>query len=376
MLSFITKIFLSAAAALGIGKALKSRVGAGKSLAKSPAPEAASPAGSGEGIRVDSARSSDASAAVPAAKPLEGTTPATEAGEADDAVSHRAAFAGFGGSAVTPDIESAPPQATSASADDAAAANRAKRSKWHASDASGNPAGSIAASAEKRPAGTAFGGAEAPGTNRAEPVPLAAPDPRGRTPHGENLERAPKDDLVEKYRAEAADRDWKAVDYSNLSEDHSHHPDHGVADLPPGPKRGDTPAEGEDAASLAAFRGTGVSGAVGVPLPDADGESRRSDLADEPSGQTGDEGEGAPAAVEPGSPRLLKEPDGGNPDDLTRITGIGPALERRLFENGIFHLRQIADWTEEEAEWVDRTIGFRGRVKREDWVGQAKQLLN
>lgn len=88
----------------------------------------------------------------------------------------------------------------------------------------------------------------------------------------------------------------------------------------------------------------------------------------------------APAHVEaaPGSgtrPAALKAPRDGKPDDLKRIKGIGPKLEQLCHSLGFFHFDQIAVWTSEEILWVDQNLeGFKGRVVRDDWVAQARQL--
>lgn len=65
----------------------------------------------------------------------------------------------------------------------------------------------------------------------------------------------------------------------------------------------------------------------------------------------------------------------GKADDLTRIKGIGPKLSKRLNELGIYHYKQIADWSSDEAHWVDDYLAFKGRVAREDWVQQARLLF-
>ena len=63
------------------------------------------------------------------------------------------------------------------------------------------------------------------------------------------------------------------------------------------------------------------------------------------------------------------------PDDLKLIKGVGPELEALLHRLGVFHFDQIAAWTPEEVAWVDANLeGFRGRVTREGWVEQARQL--
>lgn len=74
-------------------------------------------------------------------------------------------------------------------------------------------------------------------------------------------------------------------------------------------------------------------------------------------------------------PDWLEAPRNGKADDLTAIKGIGQAIQSMLHENGIFHYSQIADWNSDEAIWVERKIGFSGRVSREKWIEQAKKLV-
>jgi predicted flap endonuclease-1-like 5' DNA nuclease len=65
----------------------------------------------------------------------------------------------------------------------------------------------------------------------------------------------------------------------------------------------------------------------------------------------------------------------GEPDDLRRIKGIGPKLETMLKELGVFHYRQIADWTPEQLALVDAQLGqFQGRAGRDQWQSQARFL--
>jgi poly(3-hydroxybutyrate) depolymerase len=62
-------------------------------------------------------------------------------------------------------------------------------------------------------------------------------------------------------------------------------------------------------------------------------------------------------------------------DDLTRIAGIGPKLQADLQTAGITRLAQLARLTAKQATALDTKLGLRGRLAREDWVGQAKRLL-
>ena len=65
----------------------------------------------------------------------------------------------------------------------------------------------------------------------------------------------------------------------------------------------------------------------------------------------------------------------GEADDLKRITGINPKIEQRLNDAGVYHFWQIADLTPEYAESLDRQLKLRGQIAKEDWVGQAKKLV-
>ncbi|KQZ19159.1 NADH-ubiquinone dehydrogenase [Mesorhizobium sp. Root552] len=71
-------------------------------------------------------------------------------------------------------------------------------------------------------------------------------------------------------------------------------------------------------------------------------------------------------------PAALEKP--AIPDDLKAISGIGPKLEQVLNGLGIWTYGQVAGWSPEEIAWVDDMLGFRGRIGRDDWVGQATAL--
>ena len=75
-------------------------------------------------------------------------------------------------------------------------------------------------------------------------------------------------------------------------------------------------------------------------------------------------------------PSLLSEPRNNKPDNLCRIKGIGFVIEEKLHNLGVYHFDQIATWSEEEVLWVDSHLAFSGRIKREDWIGQAKKLAS
>ncbi len=70
----------------------------------------------------------------------------------------------------------------------------------------------------------------------------------------------------------------------------------------------------------------------------------------------------------------FKKPKG-DPDDLTRIKGVGEELQKRLNKLGITQYAQIANFTDDEIAQVDEVLNFKGRIEREDWVGQARALM-
>jgi large subunit ribosomal protein L21 len=62
-------------------------------------------------------------------------------------------------------------------------------------------------------------------------------------------------------------------------------------------------------------------------------------------------------------------------DDVKLIGGVGPALEKKLAAAGITSLKQIADWTAEDVAKFDEELNFKGRIEREEWIAQAKDLI-
>ena len=79
--------------------------------------------------------------------------------------------------------------------------------------------------------------------------------------------------------------------------------------------------------------------------------------------------------VLPAEPPRADNPDENLRDDLQLIKGIGPAIEKTLIEMGICRFYQLADMSEYEIDRVARKLkGFRSRIYREDWIGQAREL--
>ena len=71
---------------------------------------------------------------------------------------------------------------------------------------------------------------------------------------------------------------------------------------------------------------------------------------------------------------LLAAPRGA-PDDLTKLTGVGPQLANKLNDAGIFHYWQLGAMKDEDVAKLDADLKLNGRITRDNWVGQARTLL-
>ncbi len=111
-------------------------------------------------------------------------------------------------------------------------------------------------------------------------------------------------------------------------------------------------ASGADATGVKAAIGTGsVTGSVVAAAPAATPAAEKAAPKAEPE-----------AAVPAGA------------DDLKKLSGVGPALEKKLNEAGVTTFAQIAAWTGADVADMDGKLSFRGRIEREGWVAQAKEL--
>jgi large subunit ribosomal protein L21 len=61
-------------------------------------------------------------------------------------------------------------------------------------------------------------------------------------------------------------------------------------------------------------------------------------------------------------------------DDLTRISGVGPVMVKKLHANGVTTFAQIAAWTPEEVAAMDDVLNFKGRIDRDQWLKQAAEF--
>jgi large subunit ribosomal protein L21 len=62
-------------------------------------------------------------------------------------------------------------------------------------------------------------------------------------------------------------------------------------------------------------------------------------------------------------------------DDLKRISGVGPALEKKLHDLGVTTFAQIAAWGPDEIAEMDDKLSFKGRIERDEWLKQAAEFV-
>ena len=109
-------------------------------------------------------------------------------------------------------------------------------------------------------------------------------------------------------------------------------------------------AKGGDKSGVKAAIGAGSVGAVAVAATEKKAPAKKA----------------APKAEAP------KAAAGG--DDLKKLSGVGPALEKKLHEAGVTSFAQIAAWTEADVADMDEKLSFKGRIEREGWIAQAQEL--
>jgi small subunit ribosomal protein S2 len=96
--------------------------------------------------------------------------------------------------------------------------------------------------------------------------------------------------------------------------------------------------------------------------------------SEEPTAEALPEAEAAAPAETTEHFELLAAPRGA-PDDLAKLTGVGPQIVKKLNEHGVFHYWQLAAMTADEAAKLDADLRFNGRITRDGWSDQAKVLI-
>jgi predicted flap endonuclease-1-like 5' DNA nuclease len=87
------------------------------------------------------------------------------------------------------------------------------------------------------------------------------------------------------------------------------------------------------------------------------------------------EDEAADEVAKSPEPEAIAGSNGDLRDNLKQIKGVGPAIEKTLNEMGISRFNQIAEMSEYDIDRIAKRLkGFRSRIYREDWIGQARDL--
>src|SRR5690606_10473188 len=81
-----------------------------------------------------------------------------------------------------------------------------------------------------------------------------------------------------------------------------------------------------------------------------------------------------PTAEKGGDLTPLFERPAGAADDFKLISGVGPVIERKLNALGITRYDQIAAFKPEDIARADEVLNFKGRIARDNWLGQAEAL--
>ena len=119
---------------------------------------------------------------------------------------------------------------------------------------------------------------------------------------------------------------------------------------------------------------SGVKAAIGAGSVSAAAVAAAAPAKKAPSKKAAPKKDAAPKAeAKKAAPKAAPKAAAGA-DDLKKLSGVGPALEKKLHEGGVTTFAQIAAWTEEDVAEFDEKLSFKGRIEREGWIEQAKEL--
>lgn len=124
-------------------------------------------------------------------------------------------------------------------------------------------------------------------------------------------------------------------------------------------------SSGADASGIKAAVGAGSVPAAASAAPAKKPAKAKAEKAPAPAK--------APAAKKAAKPAKAEAAPAAA-DDLKKLTGVGPALEKKLIAAGITSYAQIAAWTDADVAAIDEQLSFKGKIEREGWIDQAKEL--
>ena len=131
---------------------------------------------------------------------------------------------------------------------------------------------------------------------------------------------------------------------------------------------GDILEKGADKSGVrAAMGGAGVSYAVALGAPTSAKAAAAAARASQPKAKN-------KAAVPKAAAPKAKAAASVGADDLTRISGVGPVIVKKLHALDVTSFAQIAAWTPEDVADMDEKLSFKGRIDRDDWLVQAAEF--
>jgi len=131
---------------------------------------------------------------------------------------------------------------------------------------------------------------------------------------------------------------------------------------------GDILETGADKSGVkAAMGGAGVSYAVALGAPTSMKAAAAAARASQPKAEK-------KAAVPKAAAPKAKAAASTDGDDLTRISGVGPVIVKKLHALDVTSFAQIAAWTPEDVADMDEKLSFKGRIDRDDWLAQAAEF--
>ena len=136
---------------------------------------------------------------------------------------------------------------------------------------------------------------------------------------------------------------------------------------------GDILEKGADKSGVkAAMGGAGVSYAVALGAPTSIKAAAAAARASQPKAE---KKAAVPKAEKPAkaAPKAKAAASVGA-DDLTRISGVGPVIVKKLHALDVTSFAQIAAWTPEDVADMDEKLSFKGRIDRDDWLVQAAEF--
>jgi len=71
---------------------------------------------------------------------------------------------------------------------------------------------------------------------------------------------------------------------------------------------------------------------------------------------------------------IIGSADAKDADDLKQLTGVGPAYEKKLNGIGVFTFQQLSKLNKKSIDILETLLKSPGRVERDGWVKEAKEL--